>query len=170
MADYDTTPEDGYKSKLPPISPIVNDKKEVEKKPAFKLFPSLPKKEKQEDDEQPKSKGLNTGWAWVKDWSDLLILFPIMLIGFLSAKFWIVKVDPTAQVLDVANLVILNFNVMCLFFWSGVVFVLYKLYVGGNIFPQGWDEKLTPFQVMAIKLAVLFAMGAFAAFFLTRNL
>lgn len=139
----------------------MNENKPKSKAKPFKLIPDLPKAKEGES---------NSWLAWIKDWSDLLIIAPIMLVGFLTAKFWIVKVDPTAQVLDVANLVILNFNTLCFFFWSGVTFVAYKIYVGGNIFEDGWKVGLTPIQVILIKIGTLVAMGLFAAYFLSRNL
>ena len=171
MADYDESPEDKKEE-----VPIVNDKPQPKdaapKQKGFRLFPDFPKKEDQSPSgsDQPQTKGYNTGWKWIKDWSDLLIIFPIMAIGFSFAKYWILWLDPTAQVLNVDNLSVLNFNAMMLFGGSGAVFVLYKIYIGGAIFPEDWDKGMTPFQVMIIKTATLAGIAIFTAFFLTRNL
>lgn len=166
MADYETTPQDG-EEKEPEKETIVTDNP---KPKPFRLFPEIPKKEKTDGDDQPQSKGLNSGWLWIKDWSDLLILFPIMAIGFTFGKYWILWLDPTAQILDVGNLSVLNFNAMMLFGGSGCVFTLYKIYVGGAIFPKDWDKEMSSFQAMVVKVATLAGIAIFTAFFLTRNL
>lgn len=133
--------------------------KPPEKPFRFTLFPSG----------QPATgKPLNWGWLW--DWSDLLLLFPLALIGFLTASKWIRWLDPTAQVLSPENLTVLNWNLMMLCLASGVMFVFWKIWVGGKVFGSGWDTGLSPYERAKIRLAFLGGLAAFVAFILTRNL
>ena len=104
------------------------------------------------------------------DWSDLLFLFPVTLLTFLLSSHWIRHLDPTAQTLSPENLSVLNFNLMLLFGSSGIVFVLWKIWVRGSIFNDGWKTGLSPYQILKIKLLFLGGLAIYVAFMLTRNI
>jgi hypothetical protein len=138
------------------------DPAELPKKPfRFTLFPKLSAK-------PAESKPYDWGWLW--DWSDLLFLFPIALVGFLTASTWIRKFDPTAQVLSVENLTVLNWNLMVLFGSSGIIFLLWKIWVGGKVFGREWDKGLSVYERAKLRLAFLAGLATYVAFILTRNL
>jgi len=155
-----------------PVNPTPTPKPTPEgetPKARFSLFPKRDVLPKAKVETVATSKK-EIDWSWVKDWSDLIFFFPVALVGFLCASFWIRKLDPTAQVLSVDNLSVLNWNLMMLFGGSGVIFIIWKIWVGSSVFPDGWKDGLTPYEVMKVKLMALAGFAVFVAFMLTRNL
>jgi len=138
---------------------IVTDKK----KSGFRFWPEMKKKDSNGGEKK-------VDLSWMQDWADLLWLFPICFLGFISASTWIRKLDPTASVLSVENLTVLNFNLVIYFLGSGVMFVMWKIWVKGNVFHKNWSYGMTPYEIMKIKLMFLFGLGIYTAFILTRNL
>lgn len=164
MYPDDTQPEKKDSTPFGKEEPaIVNDKKKEEVKRGFRFWPEMKKKDSNGEEKK-------VDLSWMQDWADLLWLLPICVIGFISASWWIRKLDPTASVLSVENLTVLNFNLVIYFLGSGVMFVMWKIWVKGNIFDKKWSEGLTPYELMKIKLMFLGGLAIYTAFILTRNL
>ena len=145
-------------------APAPTDAPAAEPAPAkrFSLIPSGPKKSGDQ--------GAPADWSWLREWADLFVLAPICLVGFLTNSYWIHRLDPTAQVMSVENLTVLNWNLLILFGSSGVIFILWKIWGYGSIFSPKWEDGLTPYERMKVRLAMVAGIAAYTAFVLTRNL
>lgn len=160
--DYPDNNEENQPAQEKPESSIVNDKKK--KGMGITLWPKMNKSESPNRSNQG-SKFL----TFLKDWSDIIFISPILLILFLTGQYWITKINPTSQFLDPENLTVLNWNLFLTFLGSGVIFVLFKIWVGGSIFTQNWKEELTPFQVLCVKIAMIGMIAIYVAYMITRN-
>lgn len=142
---------------------------EEKRKFRWTLFPRLKEPtEKQKEKIKDKRTGLDH-FEWVRDWADALWLFPLCLLGFLTASHWIRKLDPTAQVLNPETLTVVNFNLVMLFLSSGVIYILFKIWVGGEIFPKGWDRNFTEEDKTKYRLWFLAGLTLFVGWMITRN-
>ena len=106
---------------------------------------------------------------FLKEWHDLIILAPSALVIFVLGGAIIRYMDPTAAVVDLGVLSILNFNVFLLLVIGSLAYYLYDLWFG-DYFKVGWDDNLTHLQTALISLFLWVVTLCVSAFVLLHNL
>jgi hypothetical protein len=107
---------------------------------------------------------------FIKEWSDALILLPVVLCLVVFNHIWVAFIDPTANVLDTGFVVILTFNILK---WTLVMlgsYFIWQLYFRADIFEKGWQEKLTPLQSAIISIVLWLSVLITSYFILLRDL
>jgi hypothetical protein len=105
----------------------------------------------------------------LRDWNDLLILAPSALILFIVGGQFIRALDPTAAVVELGVLSILNWNLFLLLLASSVAYYIYKISFG-DYFEERWAAALSPFQEALINVILWLSTFSISAYILLRNL
>jgi ABC-type bacteriocin/lantibiotic exporter with double-glycine peptidase domain len=108
-------------------------------------------------------------WKLLKDWHDLIILVPSALILFILGGVGIRLLDPTASVVELGVLSVLNWNLFLLLLIGSVAYYLYNLWFS-DYFSALWNEYLTPFQGALINTVLWLSTLWLSCFVLLRNL
>lgn len=105
----------------------------------------------------------------IKDWNDLLILAPSALILFILGGQFIRVLDPTAAVVELGVLSILNWNLFVLLLTSSVAYYIYKISFG-DYFEEHWAYQLAPVHAAIINVILWLSTFSISAYILLRNL
>jgi hypothetical protein len=108
-------------------------------------------------------------WKLLKEWHDLVILAPSALILFVIGGELIRAIDPTASVVELGVLSILNWNLFLLLLIGSVSYYLYNLWFS-DYFSGLWNEYLTPFQGAVINTVLWLSTLWLSYCVLLRNL
>ena len=105
----------------------------------------------------------------LKEWHDLVILVPTTLLLFIICDKLIRSIDPTASVLELGVLSLLNWNLFLLLLIGSVAYYLYNLWFS-DYFTGTWKEYLTPFQGAIINVILWLSTLWLSCYVLLRNL
>lgn len=106
---------------------------------------------------------------FIKEWNDLLILAPSALLLFIVGGQLIRALDPTAAVVELGVLSILNWNLFVLLLTSSVAYYIYKLSFG-DYFEEHWAYGLAPIHAAIINVILWLSTFSISAYILLRNL
>jgi hypothetical protein len=106
---------------------------------------------------------------FLKQWNDLLILAPTALILFILGDKLIRSIDPTAAVIEMGVLSILNWNAFLLLVSGSLAYYLYQLWFG-DYFEGNWTSKLKPLHAALINLILWLSTFSICSYILLRNL
>jgi len=106
--------------------------------------------------------------SFVKKWSDVLIFLPVVLLTFIFNAQIMEHLDPTAPVMSVDFLSILNFNLVKFGAIFSCAYFVYNLFFH-DFFGKGWEKKLSKnisnsLHVAALIHLVLWLSTLFAAY------
>lgn len=107
--------------------------------------------------------------AFIREWSDLVILAPSALILFVLGSSVIRWIDPTASTLEMGVLSILNWNIFILLVTGCVSYYLYDLWFG-DYFKKDWALQLSPLHGAVLSIILWLSTFSISAFILLRNL
>jgi hypothetical protein len=107
--------------------------------------------------------------SFVSKWSDVLALLPIALIVFLFNGSIIRALDPTASILSVEFLSILNFNIVVFASVMSGAYFIYNLFFH-DFFKVNWEDKMSGVSAGAIHVILWLSSLAAAFKIITHNL
>jgi len=106
---------------------------------------------------------------FLKQWNDLLILAPSALILFVVGGKIIRYIDPTASILELGVLSILNWNIFTLLIIGTASYYLYDLWFG-DYFEGEWTDNLTPISASILNIILWLSTFSIATYVILRNL
>lgn len=112
---------------------------------------------------------LKKTFSFVAQWSDILIFIPIALLVFIFNGHLIRALDPTASIVNVEFLSILNFNILVYGCVATPAYFIYNLFFH-DFFTKGWEEKVGPTQAGITHVVLWVTTLILSYFVITHNL
>lgn len=108
---------------------------------------------------------------FLKDWSDVLLILPIVILAVAFNAVIFRFVDPTSDILilDPGFLALLLRNIVLWVIVSIGSYYLAQTYFGFDIFKRGFFEKLPAFQGAIISIILWISTVIFTSFILLQD-
>ena len=113
---------------------------------------------------------MNKIFKLLKEWMDLLIIFPITLIILIAMATGIHAIFPTAAVFDLGTLQLVALNVLLYGLVNGLGYLFFRINLGYDPFHKLWTIGLNAKERALIHVGLFIFQILIAFFILTRNL
>lgn len=108
-------------------------------------------------------------FSFIAQWSDILIFIPVALVVFIFNGRLIRSLDPTASIVNVEFLSILNFNILVFGCVSTAAYFIYNLFFH-DYFNKGWEDRVGNVQAGITHLVLWITTLVLSYFIITHNL